>query len=371
MIRLLYIARYRNAMMERKIALMANDPELEIWLVRPEAWQDVYGLTRLPVIPDQPYHTIPVPLIGKHTDHHRVLYRTLTFAMNEFKPDIVHAEEEPDSLAALQIAFARQLFARQSKLILHTWQNINRPKAWYVWAITKINLKLANAILCANREAVAVLDQMGYCGVTDIVLQEGINLEVYRPSASKKANNQFIVLYVGRLAPEKGIDTLLHAVQSLGPPVQVRLVGDGPALSTLKDLSQSLQIQDLVDFAGPVPSTRIADLMTQADVLVLPSRTTIVWKEQFGRVLAEAMACKLPVVGSDSGVIPEVIGNAGLVFPEGNADALADCLRRLLKALELRRELAERGYARVNQLYSQAHIAEHTVDFYRRMISSN
>jgi len=102
----------------------------------------------------------------------------------------------------------------------------------------------------------------------------------------------------------------------------------------------------------------------------LPSRTTRVWKEQFGRVLTEAMACRVPVIGSNSGAIPEVIGDAGLIFPEGDARALAGCLRRLIESPDLCRELGERGYVRVMRLYTQERIAEQTAEFYRQIIET-
>ncbi len=104
------------------------------------------------------------------------------------------------------------------------------------------------------------------------------------------------------------------------------------------------------------------EVLAQVDVLVLPSRTTRVWKEQLGRVLLEAMACKVPVVGSDSGAIP-----AGLIFPEGDVAALAGCLQRLRDSPELRRELGERGYARVLAHYSQERVAARTAAFYRQL----
>ncbi len=107
--------------------------------------------------------------------------------------------------------------------------------------------------------------------------------------------------------------------------------------------------------------------MNNLDVLVLPSRTTSVWKEQFGRVLTEAMACKVPVVGSSSGAIPEVIGDAGLVYPEGDIRELAECLRLLMQSRELRGRLSERGYKRVKSLYTQDVIAEKTDALYRRI----
>ncbi len=83
----------------------------------------------------------------------------------------------------------------------------------------------------------------------------------------------------------------------------------------------------------------------QLDVLVLPSRTTPTWKEQFGRVIVEALWCGVPVVGSDSGEIPWLIGltGGGLVFPEGDSEALAGRLSELREAPALRERLALAG----------------------------
>jgi glycosyltransferase involved in cell wall biosynthesis len=110
------------------------------------------------------------------------------------------------------------------------------------------------------------------------------------------------------------------------------------------------------------------DFYRSVDVLVLPSRTTPRWKEQFGRVLVEAMACETPVIGSDSGEIPYVIGRDGLIFPEDDIDALAAHLRSLQEDAALRRELGRRGRQRVLANYTQARIARATAEVYRQML---
>jgi glycosyltransferase involved in cell wall biosynthesis len=104
------------------------------------------------------------------------------------------------------------------------------------------------------------------------------------------------------------------------------------------------------------------------DALALPSRTTASWKEQFGRVLIEAMSCGVPVVGSSSAEIPHVIGSAGLVFPEGDAAALADAIGRLAEDAGLRAELVRRGRERVLASYTQAAIARRYAEIYRAML---
>ncbi|KMW70854.1 hypothetical protein WN50_32145, partial [Limnoraphis robusta CS-951] len=83
--------------------------------------------------------------------------------------------------------------------------------------------------------------------------------------------------------------------------------------------------------------------------------TAVGWKEQFGHVLIEAMACKVPVIGSDSGEIPHVIGEAGVVFPEGKAEALGDCIRQLMENPQQAEKLALRGYEpRFEKLYQSS-----------------
>jgi glycosyltransferase involved in cell wall biosynthesis len=95
------------------------------------------------------------------------------------------------------------------------------------------------------------------------------------------------------------------------------------------------------------------------DVLVLPSRTTTTWAEQFGRVLVEALSCGVPVVGSDSGEIPWVIGatGGGLIVPEGDVLALRQALLRLRESPPLRRELAARGRDRARAQFGVTAVA--------------
>jgi glycosyltransferase involved in cell wall biosynthesis len=132
-----------------------------------------------------------------------------------------------------------------------------------------------------------------------------------------------------------------------------------------------LGIQGQVEFAPYVPSTAVPDYLRELDVLVLPSRTTRSWKEQFGRVLVEAMACGVPVIGSSSGEIPNVIGDGGLVFPEDDVAALRERLACLMADTVLRRELGERGRARVLAHFTHAQVAKETVEVYTNVLANN
>jgi glycosyltransferase involved in cell wall biosynthesis len=368
MIRVLFIARYRDPTMSRKLELLAAQPDVVLCHICPRVWRD--ELMQVQQSSTQTaYRQIAID-IRRPADPHRALYRTVTFALGDFRPNLIHAEEEPDSLPALQIAAARRLFAPHAKLLLNTWQNVDRPLKWYVRAIMRATLHASDGMLCANAEAQMLLRQRGYHKPSDILPATGVDTRVFLQGESTR-HDCFTIAFVGRLVAEKGLKTLIDAVDQLTRsgrqlPVRLLIIGDGPYRSEIVHYAKKLR--GIVQFVGALPLAQIAQQLHQIDVLVLPSLSTPVWKEQFGRVLIEAMACGVPVVGSDSGAIPEVIGEAGLVFPEGNGAALADCLRRLIASPELRESLVERGHARVRAHYTQEHIARQTIDLYRRIL---
>jgi len=103
-------------------------------------------------------------------------------------------------------------------------------------------------------------------------------------------------------------------------------------------------------------------------MLVVPTQTTSRIREQFGRVLVEAMASGLPVIGSSCGAIPEVIDDAGLIVPEGNSAALAAALRRLLLDCALREELTRAGRRRVIEHYTWERVADKMHELYWQVL---
>lgn len=364
MTRLLYIARYRDATMTRKARWLADAGGFQVRLVCPRAWRDNLVQARMPAEGHLGFEQAPVPLLGRAHDPHRVLYGTADFGIPGFTPDVVYAEEEPDSLAALQIAWARRLFAPRAPLTFHTWQNVDRPRAPGVEWVFQQTLSAADGVLCANQAAEDILRRRGYRGRTAIIPAVGVDTTVFTPGPTDRRESAFCASFFGRLAPEKGLDLLLRAAARVGCPV--RLVGDGPQRADLQALAARLGAQ--AEFVPPVPPAQVAAALREMDVLVLPSRSTPVWQEQFGRVLAEAMACGVPVIGARSGAIPEVIGDAGLLFDEGDVDGLADCLIRLKASPALRNELAQRGLARATTRYSQTVLAQQVGDFLRELL---
>ncbi|MDE3092018.1 MAG: glycosyltransferase family 4 protein, partial [Chloroflexota bacterium] len=180
----------------------------------------------------------------------------------------------------------------------------------------------------------------------------------------------FRIGYAGRLVREKGVDVLLRAAAGLDGDWEIRLAGSGgPDQPRLKALARELGIEARVQFDPPRPSVEMPAYYAALDVLVLPSLTRPNWKEQFGRALVEAMCCQVPVIGSNSGEIPNVIGDAGLVFPEGDAIALRAQIESLRRDPVRHRALGKSSRARVLERYTQARIAEETYQVYDSILN--
>ncbi|MFW6075396.1 MAG: glycosyltransferase, partial [Chloroflexota bacterium] len=223
--------------------------------------------------------------------------------------------------------------------------------------------------LAGNQDARRILYQKGYRGPVTVIPQFGIDPEIYRSRrANRRPGERPVVGFVGRIVPEKGLDTLLSAVAGLPDSVDVKIVGSGTARGELAELAGRLGLGDRVHFPGTVPATDVPALLADLDVLVLPSRSRPNWKEQFGRILIEAMACETPVIGSDSGEIPHVIGDAGLIFPEDNPEALRNRISQVIADPTFAADLGRRGRERALDRFTQQQVARQTYDVYRKVL---
>jgi glycosyltransferase involved in cell wall biosynthesis len=292
-------------------------------------------------------------------------YPKLKQRLAELRPHIVHLDEEPYNLATW--LGWRQARAIGARTLFFSWQNIyNRYPFPFSWLEQQV-LQGVDYAQMGNAAAAEVWRRKGYRKPYRIIPQFGVSPELFHP-VRPRPERPFTMGVVGRrLVPEKGTDLLLHAAAPLLGQWQIRIAGEGPERSRLAQLAHDLGIAERVLFDGVISSTQMPAYLPQMDVVVVPSRTLPNWKEQFGRVLVEAMACGIPVIGSDSGEIPNVIGEAGLIFAEGNVEQLRAHLQHLLNEPEEREKWGERGRERVLRHYTQEQIAAQTVAIYRTL----
>ena len=357
---------------QRKLEELAKFPGVELTLVTPPYWRHDNGAKQvLEKLYTTGYRMIVTPM-ALNGNYHLHSYPKLGGIMREVRPDIVHIDEEPYNLATFQaMRLARH---HKAHALFFTWQNLYRDYPPPFRQIERYNYKHADAALAGNREAVEVLRRKGYKKVIHVIPQFGFDTEIYKRSAPRPPREPgapFTLGFLGRLVETKGLPTIVEALTSLPDYCQAVFIGDGPMKSVLEEEAARLGVSERVIIKPGIPTYEAPRVLEQFDVHVLPSRTFPNWKEQFGRTLAEAMACETPVIGSDSGEIPYVIGDAGLIFPEGNAQELAARVRRLLDNPQLYAELATKGRQRVLENYTQERIARQTFEVYQEMMASN
>ena len=340
---------------------------VELTVLTPPAWRDRRGEQVAERIYTAGYElrSIPLRFNGNFHLHH---YPTLFRELQRLRPDVVHLDEEAYNVATwLGVRAARRVGAATT---FFAWQNIQRsyppPFRWFEKAV----YAACPQAIAGNRDAAAVLRGKGYAGEITVLPQFGVDPILFSPAERAESGLPLSIGYAGGLLPEKGVDLLLGACADLRGDWQLRIAGGGAEEATLRGMAEELGVAAQIEWLQRIPSDRMAGFYQGLDVLVLPSRTLPNWKEQFGRVLIEAMACGVAVVGSDSGEIPHVIADAGLLFPEEDVAALTAHLQRLLDDRVQTRRLGMAGRARVLAHFTMAHIAAETVAVYRRLLSS-
>jgi glycosyltransferase involved in cell wall biosynthesis len=367
--RVVFIARYLQRVNHRKVMALAAQPGIELWHIAPRKWVDNFRAYEQELAQGEGYQLRLANPFPVRNDIHRFVYWPPTLWLNTIRPDIVHIEEEPDSLAALQAVWARRMWASTARLVLFTWQNVRRARSYPVERLARFVLRHVDHAIAGNRQAIEVLRQQGYPGPVTVLPQLGVDTDTFKPldaAALRKelGLGEFVVGYVGRFAPEKGLDILVQAAAQV-ENCHVLLVGRGPMQADIEALARTHGLRDRLTIVSAVPHHEVPLYLNAMDVLVLPSRTMPQWKEQFGHVLIEAMACGTPVIGSDSGAIPEVINQAGLIVPEGNVAALVAHFQRLAHSPDERLRLRACGLERVKEHYTHEQIAQQTVQVYQ------
>lgn len=355
----LVVATYRGKL--RELSALGVD----MIAVVPPYWREAGSIQRLEPLTDAGFEAIitPMRLNGHFHGHY---YPELRRLIAVLKPDIVHMDEEPYNLATFLGIHAAQ--HQNVPSLFYSWQNLTRtyppPFRW----MEQYCYKHA-ALAQAGSEPVAdVLRAKGFGGRISVIPQFGVDAELFTPRA--RLGRPFTVLFPNRLVSGKAPLLALRAFARLPHDAVMNIVGDGPLLPAVRAEIERLTLQRRVTVQSRVPSGQMPDLYSSADVVLLPSVSTPRWKEQFGRVLIEAMSCGTVIIGSDSGEIPRVVDVAGLIVPEGDEEALAGAMLQVYRDASLRIALGTRARERVLQHFTNRALAQQTLDAYTGVIGT-
>lgn len=350
---------------QSKLEELVKHRDLELFVVVPPYWRDERGITRLERAHTRGY-TLEVTPMSFNGSFHLHYYPQLSRLLEQFQPNIVHIDEEPYNYATFRAIRAAQKVGAST--LFFTWQNIQRKYPPPFSFFEQYAYEHSRYAIAGNQAAAEILRAKHFRAPIATIPQFGVDPTEFSPAPKKIDDDVFHIGFAGgRLVEEKGVQVLLNAVAGLPGNWQLHIIGEGPYKTYLQSLARELKIEKRITWEPRRASSAMPQFYKAMNMIALPSLTRKNWKEQFGRVLIEAMACGIPVIGSDSGEIPNVIGDAGIVFTEGNADALRANLDALMRDESRRAELGKLGRARVLANYTQARVAEETFSVYSQI----
>ena len=262
------------------------------------------------------------------------------------------------------------------KFILSYWENIpyrsvfdKKMDFYKKYVMEKVDLFLPYTNTAKETLRIEGVDEKNMR-----VIYPGVDIERFKPGEKpayllNKYNipeKSFVILYIGKLVSWKGIHNLIYMAKILKEnginDFIVVVAGRGAQKENMKKVMEASNTTDHFRFLDFVSYNEIPDIHRMAAVLVLPSYPIMYWQEQFGMVLAEAMASGTPVISTLSGSIPEVVGDSAVLIPPGDYNALADNVMKLMEDRALRDDFSKKGRVRAERLFDSQKIANEFLD---------
>ncbi len=357
---------------QKKLHALAAMPDVELAVVTPHLWRELILKENVAHVPtDAPFTLTPIRAAIPSQEQF-YFYYSLDLGMRHFKPDILYVEQGAGSFVYLQSLIYRNLYAPKAKAVFFTWWNLPYRASLPLRMVEQFNLNQSRGAVAGNQDAADILREHGCTSPMIVLPQLGIDPVAFQRKDESRLRkslglDRFTIGFVGRLVEEKGVRVLLQALAGVNFDFQVLLLGRGPLEDEIRAFANEHGWGERLKIVSGIGHTDIARYMNCMDVLVLHSLTMPFWKEQFGHVIIEAMSCETAVIGSDSAEVPNVIGDAGIVTPEKNVEALRGALTRLAASPELRRQIGKAGRARVMTKYTHEVIAQQLVEFFESL----
>jgi glycosyltransferase involved in cell wall biosynthesis len=270
--------------------------------------------------------------------------------LRDVNPDAIWVQEEPIDPFLLEILTLYRL-RRRPRIAASVCENIFPPPQSRVERLARRavwpRLDALLAVAAASVEGIRAAGMPDSVPAVTLVAGGLAPPAEVEPRALGFGAGDFVVGFAGRIVEEKGWRVLVEALRSLPDDFKLAVAGEGP---DAKELESSLPGR--VQSFGLLPKEELWRFYAALDCLAVPSLTSPRWKEQLGQTVLDGLAAGVPVVASASGGLPDAIGEAGILVPEGDAEALTDALRRLRADAQLRERLVETGRARFHREFA-------------------
>ncbi len=289
------------------------------------------------------------------------------------KPDIVFLENDSGCLQAIEIG--NWCKKNKAKFVVLSCENLpfdlktSYKRAGIKGFLLSIVKNFFNSqsrknidyLFTINNDGTKIFKEIKYKNVIKIPL--GFNENIFNFYPDKRAKiraemelNDTVIAYFGRIVKEKGIHILLKALAKIKNYKWTLILDDfvlykNSYSEEINRLISELELKERVKYIK-ANHQEIAEYMNASDIVVLASVSTSKWKEQYGRVIPEAMACKNAVIVANSGALPELVENTGLIFEENDFEKLAEHLKILIEKPEICKKYKEDAYLRAHKYLS-------------------
>jgi glycosyltransferase involved in cell wall biosynthesis len=350
---------------ERERALVRAG--VEVTLAVPDVWPGPGGEKRLR---GEEFRIVELPVsrAGDVNRHHYPAKAELDRVIGDVSPDLLDVHEEPFSLAARGWLAAAP---KSLPVVLYTAQNIDKRFPPPFSRYEQLALRRAAGLYPCSRQAAAVARGKGFAGLVE-VLPFGLDDALFTPGSQRVEDGEIVLAFCGRFVPEKGLIDCVRVLARLNQirPARLLVRGAGTDEEPARKLAAQLGVGDRLEIRGWASGEELAVVYRSAHVVLVPSRPTATWVEQFGRVIVEAQASGAVVAGYDTGTIREVGGDAALLVAPGDVAGLSRVLLALLADpadWERRRALG----LEASRSRTWTRVAEREVEFYRRVLEAS
>jgi glycosyltransferase involved in cell wall biosynthesis len=313
---------------------------------------------------DTGVRVVPIAVRGRMAEPARLHWNTKTLRrlLTDFRPDVLHIEEEPwTQPASVSLRLARRLGI---KAVLSTTESLPGGYSLRQRFRRERSLRLAHGIIGGNRLALALATRRRPT-IPQLTLPP---LGVTPPGPSPRVPHQGLAIgFVGRLVPERGLDLLFRACVGLTGKWTLTVIGTGPSQEELEALAERLGISARISWLGPLPREAVDQVWPRLDCVVFPARTTPRWVATAARGALHAMANGVTVIASDSGALPEIVGDSGRIVREEDVPALTNALQELYADRAECERLGAAGRRRVMEEFSDEAVATKTLAFWRKL----
>lgn len=355
---------------------LAEKGEFNIRILVPKKWEsNWFGEKKTTLVhhaddtQQANFQVVPVSATSRH-DWRTYLLGGVHVQLKQFAPDVIYCIHEEKILALQQAIVYRRIFAPMAKLIYFSMDAFERfPRLtssrtktifhWLYRIISWINVRNGtDGAICHYPGIERQIRNGGYNKPILVQTQIGVDPDLFKADivARKQVRrllglSGFVVGYVGRLTKDKGVLDLIAALDRLDGDWQLLLVGDGDARPRVEAWIAQNGYKERVKITGYVNQSEVVEFMNAMDCFCIGSHTTEKWIDTFPLVVAQAMAMKIPVIGSNSGGIPFQLGEAGLLFEEGNIAQLTGHLNTLKNDSKLRQRIGQKLYRRARDMF--------------------